>query len=148
MQTSYSLVGCCLRHYFCPGCRSQAYKCQCVRLSAYLCSCAHQKPSDRQCEMLRILLERTLIKAHTQNLSLNDPHRLSAERKIEDGGKESGESLQMLSTFSQLSEYFFRHEFAFDTIPVVLYYILTFMLPIPHDDGKHVNAILAVWWTF
>ena len=99
-------------------------------------------------KMLRILLGRTLIKAHIQNLSLNDPHRLSAERKIEDWGKESGESLQMLSTFSQLSEYFFRHEFAFDTIPVVLYYILTFTLPIPHDDGKHVSAMLAVWWTF
>jgi hypothetical protein len=98
--------------------------------------------------MLRILLGRTLIKAHNPNLSLNYPHRLSAERKIEDGGKESGESLQMLSTFAQLSEYYFRHEFAFDTIPVVLYYILTFTLPIPHDDGKHVNAILAVWWTF
>ena len=47
MQTSYSLVGCSLRHYFCPGCRSQVYKCQCVRLSAYVCSCAHQKPRDR-----------------------------------------------------------------------------------------------------
>jgi len=98
-------------------------------------------------KMLRILLGRTLIKTHNPNLSLNYPHRLSAERKIEDGGKESGESLQMLSTFVQLSEYYIRHEFAFDTIPVVLYYILTLTLPIPHDDGKHVNAILAVWWT-
>ncbi len=131
MQPSSFLRRCCLRHYFCPGCRSQVYIFQCVFVPVCVWACARQKLGDKT----------TLIQTHKHNLPLSYPSRLFAERKIEDGEK-------VLSTFSQLSEYYFRHEFVLDAIPVVLYYILTFALPIPHDDGKQVNAILVVWWTF
>ena len=125
---------------------TKLYTCPPSHSHLSISSCTY--PCLFQCEKLRVFLGRTLIKTHKHNLSLHYPFRLLVERKIEDGKKESGESFRILSTFSQLSEYYFRHEFVLDAIPVVLYYILTFALPIPHDDGKHVNAILVVWWTF